>query len=144
MILSTFLSDDGLCDVTSYAACVVSIPHRHLSRCFSHHLDHLRVIAPAVSFFPSSSARDLVLLKSSVAPVFLARPFLPLILPGFFEPPTHCGGIGSVHFGFLGQHHALCWDFATMGAVKYAPQGQIVGCVLELMLGPRGHEQEVA
>jgi hypothetical protein len=47
------------------------------------------------------------------------------------------------HFGFLGQHHALYWDLATMGAVKYAPQGQIVGSVLELMLGPRSHEQDV-
>ena len=48
------------------------------------------------------------------------------------------------HFGFLGQHHALYWDLATMGAVKYAPQGQIVSSVLELMLGPRSHEQDVA
>jgi hypothetical protein len=48
------------------------------------------------------------------------------------------------HFGFLGQHHALYWDLATMGAVKYAPQGQIVGSVFELMLGPRSHEQDVA
>ena len=48
------------------------------------------------------------------------------------------------YFGFLGQHHALYRDLATMGAVKYAPQGQIVGSVLELMLGPRSHEQDVA
>jgi len=48
------------------------------------------------------------------------------------------------HFGFLGQHHALYWDLAAMGAVKYAPQGQIVSSVLELMLGPRSHEQDVA
>jgi hypothetical protein len=48
------------------------------------------------------------------------------------------------HFGFLGQHHASYWDLATMGAVKYAPQGQIVISVLELMLGPRSHEQDVA
>jgi hypothetical protein len=31
-----------------------------------------------------------------------------------------------------------------MWAVKYAPQGQIVGSVLELMLDPRSHEQDVA
>jgi hypothetical protein len=31
-----------------------------------------------------------------------------------------------------------------MRSVKYAPQGQIVGSVLKLMLGPRGHEQDVA
>jgi hypothetical protein len=31
-----------------------------------------------------------------------------------------------------------------MRPVKYAPQGQIVGSVLKLMLGPRGHEQDVA
>ncbi len=48
------------------------------------------------------------------------------------------------HCGFLGPHHALYWDLATRGAVKYAPQGQIVGSVLELMLGPRSHEQNVA
>jgi hypothetical protein len=48
------------------------------------------------------------------------------------------------HFGFLGQHHALYWNLATMGAVKYAPQGQFVSSVLELMLGPRSHEQDVA
>jgi hypothetical protein len=48
------------------------------------------------------------------------------------------------HSGFHGQHHALDWDLATRGAVKYAPQGQIVGSVLELMLGPRSHEQDVA
>jgi hypothetical protein len=45
---------------------------------------------------------------------------------------------------FLSQRHALCWDLATMGAVEYAPQGEILGNVLELMLGPRGHEQEIA
>ncbi len=44
----------------------------------------------------------------------------------------------------LGQRHASCWDLTTMGAVKYTPQGEILGNVLELMLGPRGHEQEVA
>jgi len=48
------------------------------------------------------------------------------------------------HFGFLGQHHALYWDLATMRTVKYAPQGQIVSSVLELMLSPRSHEQDVA
>jgi hypothetical protein len=31
-----------------------------------------------------------------------------------------------------------------MGTVKYTPQGEILGNVLELMLGTRGHEQEVA
>jgi hypothetical protein len=31
-----------------------------------------------------------------------------------------------------------------MRAVKYTPQGEVLGNVLELMLGPRGHEQEVA
>jgi hypothetical protein len=31
-----------------------------------------------------------------------------------------------------------------MRAVKYTPQGQIVGSVLELMLDPCSHEQEVA
>ena len=31
-----------------------------------------------------------------------------------------------------------------MRSVKYAPQGQIVGSVLKLMLGPRRHEQDVA
>jgi hypothetical protein len=29
-------------------------------------------------------------------------------------------------------------------AVKYTPQGEVLGNVLELMLGPRSHEQEVA
>ena len=47
-------------------------------------------------------------------------------------------------FDFLGQRHALCWDLATMRAVKYTPQGQIVGSVLELMLGPRSHEQDIS
>jgi hypothetical protein len=27
-----------------------------------------------------------------------------------------------------------------MGAVEYAPQGEILGNGLQLMLGPRGHE----
>jgi hypothetical protein len=48
------------------------------------------------------------------------------------------------HFGSLGQHYALYWDLATRGTVKYAPQGQIVASVLELMLGRRSHEQDVA
>jgi hypothetical protein len=48
------------------------------------------------------------------------------------------------HFGFLGQRTDLCRDFAAMRPVKYPPQGQIVGSVLKLMLGARGHEQDVA
>jgi hypothetical protein len=47
-------------------------------------------------------------------------------------------------FDILDQRHALCWDFATMRAVKYTPQGEVLGNVLKLMLGPRSHEQEVA
>jgi hypothetical protein len=39
---------------------------------------------------------------------------------------------------------ASCWDPATMRAVKYTPQGEVLGNVLELMLAPRSHEQEVA
>jgi hypothetical protein len=31
-----------------------------------------------------------------------------------------------------------------MRSVEYAPQGQIVGSVLNLMLGPRSHEEDVA
>ena len=53
-------------------------------------------------------------------------------------------GLVVSHFGSFGQHHALYWDLATMGAVKYAPQCQIAGSVLELMLDPRSHEQDVA
>jgi hypothetical protein len=61
------------------------------------------------------------------------------------RPPGYAHFLPVVsHFGFLGQHHALYWNLATIGAVKYAPQGQIAGSVLELMLGPRSHEQEVA
>jgi len=47
-------------------------------------------------------------------------------------------------FDILDRRHALCWDLATMRAVKYTPQGEVLGNVLELMLGPRSHEQEVA
>ena len=44
-------------------------------------------------------------------------------------------------FDILDQRHALCWDLATMRAVKYTPQGEVLGNVLELMLGPRCHER---
>src|SRR5215469_6889288 len=47
-------------------------------------------------------------------------------------------------FDFCGQRHALCCDLATMGPVKYTPQGEISRNVFELMLDPRGHKQEVA
>jgi hypothetical protein len=47
-------------------------------------------------------------------------------------------------FDILDQRRALCWGLATMTAVKYTPQGEVLGSVLELMLGPRSHEQEVA
>jgi hypothetical protein len=47
-------------------------------------------------------------------------------------------------FDILDQRHALCWDLATMRAVKYTPQGDVLGNVLELMLDPRSDEQEVA
>jgi len=47
-------------------------------------------------------------------------------------------------FDILDQLDALCWDLATMRAVKYTPQSEVLGNVLELMLGPRSHEQEVA
>jgi hypothetical protein len=30
-----------------------------------------------------------------------------------------------------------------MRAVKYTPQGEVLGSVLELMLGPRSYEQKV-
>jgi hypothetical protein len=48
------------------------------------------------------------------------------------------------HFRFLGQHTALRREFAAMRSVKDAPQGQVVGSVFKLMLGPRGHDQDVA
>lgn len=38
----------------------------------------------------------------------------------------------------------LCWNLAAIGSIKYAPEDQIAGNVLELMLDPRGHEQDVA
>src|ERR1700745_4024919 len=47
-------------------------------------------------------------------------------------------------YDILDQRHPLCWHLATMRAVKYTPQGEVLGNVLELMLGPRSHEQEVA
>ena len=40
--------------------------------------------------------------------------------------------------------HYLCWDLATTGAVEDNPHGEVLGKVLETMLGPRGHEQQVA
>jgi hypothetical protein len=48
------------------------------------------------------------------------------------------------HFDILDQRQALYWDLATMRAVKYTPQRKVLGNVLELMLGPRSHEQKVA
>jgi hypothetical protein len=65
---------------------------------------------------------------------------LSLIMPGsrVRVPPLLLG------FYFLGLRHALCWHLATSGAVKYTPQGETLGNVLELMLSPGGHEQEVA
>ena len=75
----------------------------------------------------------------------LALPYLPPLDSAKSEGAGNLACARTVsHFGFLGQHHALYWDLAAMGAIKYAPQGQIVGSVLELMLGPRSHEQEVA
>jgi hypothetical protein len=47
-------------------------------------------------------------------------------------------------FDILDERHVLCWDLAIMRSVKYTPQGEVLGNVLELMLGPRSHEQEVA
>jgi hypothetical protein len=44
----------------------------------------------------------------------------------------------------LDQRHALCGDLATITAVEYTPQREVLGNVLELMLGPRSHEQQVA
>jgi|HubBroStandDraft_2_1064218.scaffolds.fasta_scaffold18025_4 hypothetical protein len=63
--------------------------------------------------------------------------------------PVDLVGLFSKHQSYRNnsvpnQRHALCWGLATMRAVKYTPQGEVLGSVLELMLGPRSHEQEVA
>jgi hypothetical protein len=42
------------------------------------------------------------------------------------------------------SHHTLCWDLATRGAVEDKPHGEVLGKVLETMLGSRSHEQKVA
>jgi hypothetical protein len=42
------------------------------------------------------------------------------------------------------SHLALCWDLATTGAIEDNPHGEVLGKVLETMLGSRSHEQKVA
>ena len=39
---------------------------------------------------------------------------------------------------------ALCGDLAPLRAVKDNPHGEVLGKVLEMMLGSRGHEHKVA
>jgi hypothetical protein len=39
---------------------------------------------------------------------------------------------------------ALYWDLTATGAVEYNPHGEVLGKVLETMLGSRSHEQKVA
>ena len=42
------------------------------------------------------------------------------------------------------ERSALYWDFASGGAIKHAPHGEILGNVLHLMLDSRSHKQQVA
>src|SRR5262249_29799317 len=44
----------------------------------------------------------------------------------------------------LRTHHALRRNLATTGAVEDDPHGEVLGKVLEAMLGSRSHEQEIA
>jgi hypothetical protein len=46
-------------------------------------------------------------------------------------------------FASLDLNRALCWDLATRRPVKYAPKGEILRDVFELMLDTRRHKQEV-
>jgi len=59
----------------------------------------------------------------------------------------HDGGVsvkqelwGSQVVSQFDQRNALCWDLATMSAIEYAPQGEVLGNVLKLMLNPRSYE----
>jgi hypothetical protein len=94
---------------------------------------------------PTCGATSAVASQFTVARMRIAPSLPPLAAQRLFEKHRNCNFIWiAVVSQFEDQRRALCWDLATMRAVKYTPQGEALGSVLELMLGPRSHEQEVA
>lgn len=50
----------------------------------------------------------------------------------------------NVSVDFFGRRHVLGRDFATIVAIKYPPHGKVLDHVVELVLDPGSHEEEVA